>query len=169
MLHWEPALTLWPDARSGYAAHAAAGVGGGRATSLASRRRFCAIAASVNSSCAPRGPRSRRRPSPGCARGARTASRHVFGRDAIAQPTRGRPEFASTAPPGRRRAARANSSAARWRHPGRHPPFVCSVRWGRFSALQSGPAFGFPSTTETHGSKYGRAGRGGRKPFIINI
>jgi len=38
MLHWEPALTLWPDARSGYAAHAAAGVGGGRATSLASHR-----------------------------------------------------------------------------------------------------------------------------------
>ena len=63
MLHWEPALTLWPGARSGYAARAAAGVGGGRATSLASRRRFCAIAASVNSSCAPRGPRSRRRPS----------------------------------------------------------------------------------------------------------
>ena len=26
MLHWEPALTLWPDARSGYAAHAAAGM-----------------------------------------------------------------------------------------------------------------------------------------------
>ncbi len=30
--------------------------------SAASRRRFCAIAASVNSSCAPQGPRSRRRP-----------------------------------------------------------------------------------------------------------
>ena len=30
MLLWEPALTLWPDARSGYAACAAAGVGGGR-------------------------------------------------------------------------------------------------------------------------------------------
>jgi hypothetical protein len=32
-------------------------------TSLAGRRRFCAIAASVNSSCASRGPRNRRRPS----------------------------------------------------------------------------------------------------------
>jgi hypothetical protein len=37
--------------------------GGGPATRLASRRRFWAIAASVNSSCAPRGPRRRRRPS----------------------------------------------------------------------------------------------------------
>ena len=37
--------------------------GGGCATSFASRRRFCAIAASVNSSCAPRGPRRRKRPS----------------------------------------------------------------------------------------------------------
>ena len=32
--------------------------GGGRATSLASLQRFWAVAASVNSSCAPRGPRS---------------------------------------------------------------------------------------------------------------
>src|SRR5262249_17391017 len=46
--------------RNSYAAHTAP-AGGGRATSLASRRRFCAIAASVNSSCAPRGPRNRRR------------------------------------------------------------------------------------------------------------
>src|SRR5690242_19957181 len=37
--------------------------GGGRTTSFASLRRFCAIAASVNSNCAPRGPRRRRRPS----------------------------------------------------------------------------------------------------------
>jgi hypothetical protein len=39
------------------------GHGGCCAASLASLRRFWAIAASVNSSCAPRGPRSRRRPS----------------------------------------------------------------------------------------------------------
>jgi hypothetical protein len=45
-----------------HAAHAATN-GGDRATSLASRRRFCAIAASMNSNCAPRGPRKRRRPS----------------------------------------------------------------------------------------------------------
>ena len=61
--HWSGgidrlALTLG----NGYAKHAAV-VGGGRATSLASRRRFCAIAASVNSSCAPDGPRNRSRPS----------------------------------------------------------------------------------------------------------
>ena len=85
MLHWEPALTLWPDARGGYAAHAAAGVGGGRATSLASRRRFCAIAASVNLSCAPRGPRSRRRPSLRIRLRCAKATGRVLGRDAIAQ------------------------------------------------------------------------------------
>jgi hypothetical protein len=50
------------DTRNAYAAQAAA-IGGGRTISLASRRRFCAMAASVNSSCAPRGPRNRRRPS----------------------------------------------------------------------------------------------------------
>jgi hypothetical protein len=38
-------------------------IGGGRATSLASRRKFCAVAASVNSNCAPLGPRRRNRPS----------------------------------------------------------------------------------------------------------
>ena len=48
-----------PDA---YPTHTVA-MGGGCAASLASLRRFWAIAASVNSSCAPRGPRSRRRPS----------------------------------------------------------------------------------------------------------
>ena len=37
--------------------------GGGRATSFARRRRFCAMAPSVNSSCAQRGPRNLRRPS----------------------------------------------------------------------------------------------------------
>jgi len=47
---------------TGYARHGSA-AGGGRATSFASRRRFCAIAARVNSSCAPHGPRNRRRPS----------------------------------------------------------------------------------------------------------
>ena len=52
---------LAPDARDAYATHAMAS-GGGLATSLARRRRFWAMAASVNSSCAPRGPRSRRRP-----------------------------------------------------------------------------------------------------------
>ena len=45
-----------------YAIHSAA-AGGGRATSDASRRRFWAIAARTNSSWAPRGPRSRSRPS----------------------------------------------------------------------------------------------------------
>ena len=54
------AVALTPAAVS---RRAVASVGGGRATSLARRRRFCAIAASVNSSCAPRGPSSRRRPS----------------------------------------------------------------------------------------------------------
>ncbi len=48
--------------RNAYAVQNAA-AGGGRTISLASRRRFCAMAASVNSSCAPRGPRNRRRPS----------------------------------------------------------------------------------------------------------
>src|SRR6516162_298396 len=37
--------------------------GGGRLTILASRLRFCAIAASVNSNCAPLGPRRRKRSS----------------------------------------------------------------------------------------------------------
>jgi len=46
----------------GYARHGSA-AGGGRATSFASRRRVCAIAARVNSSCAPHGPRNRSRPS----------------------------------------------------------------------------------------------------------
>ena len=50
------------DARDAYAAHTV-GSGGGLATNLASRRRFWAMAASVNSSCAARGPRKRRRPS----------------------------------------------------------------------------------------------------------
>ena len=50
------------NTRDAYATHAAAG-GGGLATNLPRRRRFWAMAASVNSSCAPRGPRSRRRPS----------------------------------------------------------------------------------------------------------
>jgi hypothetical protein len=45
-----------------YAGHGAT-AGGGRAISFARRRRFCAIAASVNSSCAPHGPRNRSRPS----------------------------------------------------------------------------------------------------------
>ena len=45
-----------------YAGHGSA-AGGGRATSFASRRRFCAMAPSVNSSCAPRGPRNLSRPS----------------------------------------------------------------------------------------------------------
>src|SRR5436190_7823541 len=50
------------DAHDAYAAHTV-GSGGGLATNLASRRRFWAMAASVNSSCAARGPRKRRRPS----------------------------------------------------------------------------------------------------------
>jgi len=50
------------DACNGYAAHAGA-IGGGRATGLASLRRFCAIAANVNSNWAPHGPRNRSRPS----------------------------------------------------------------------------------------------------------
>jgi hypothetical protein len=37
--------------------------GGGRTTSFASLRRFCAVAARVNSNWAPHGPRKRRRPS----------------------------------------------------------------------------------------------------------
>ena len=45
-----------------YAIHRAR-AGGGRATSDASRRRFWAMAARTNSSWAPRGPRSRSRPS----------------------------------------------------------------------------------------------------------
>jgi hypothetical protein len=44
------------------AAHAGA-IGGGRAISLASLRRFCAIASNVNSNWAPHGPRNRSRPS----------------------------------------------------------------------------------------------------------
>ncbi len=50
------------NAYLGYARHGC-GVGGGRTTNFASRRRFCATAASVNSSRAPHGPRNRRRPS----------------------------------------------------------------------------------------------------------
>src|SRR5271163_2252244 len=45
------------------ARQAVGAIGGGRATSFASLRRFCAIAAGVNSNWAPRGPRNRRRPS----------------------------------------------------------------------------------------------------------
>src|SRR5437870_5106077 len=47
--------------RNAHAAHAIDVTGGGRATSLASRFRFCAIAARVNSNAAPLGPRSRNR------------------------------------------------------------------------------------------------------------
>jgi len=50
------------EACNGYAAHAGT-IGGGRAISLASLRRFCAIAANVNSNWAPHGPRNRNRPS----------------------------------------------------------------------------------------------------------
>src|ERR1700694_5348853 len=50
------------DACNAYAAHKGAN-GGGRATNLASLRRFCAIAANVNSNWAPYGPRNRSRPS----------------------------------------------------------------------------------------------------------
>ena len=56
-----PALTLSTQLPR-YAIHRAP-AGGGRATSEASRRRFWAIAARTNSSWAPRGPRSRSRPS----------------------------------------------------------------------------------------------------------
>jgi len=73
-----------PDA---YPTHAAA-IGGGCAASLASLRRFWAIAASVNSSCAPRGPRNRRRPSFRCASSGRTASRHACDRGVIARTPR---------------------------------------------------------------------------------
>jgi hypothetical protein len=45
------ALTLQSE-RHAHATHAADVIGGGRATSLASRLRFCAMAASVNSNCA---------------------------------------------------------------------------------------------------------------------
>ena len=56
-------LTLdFTDACNAYAAHKVAN-GGGRATNLASLRRFCAIAANVNSNWAPHGPRNRSRPS----------------------------------------------------------------------------------------------------------
>src|SRR6266403_4892338 len=56
-------LTLdFTDACNAYAAHKGAN-GGGRATNLASLRRFCAIAANVNSNWAPHGPRNRNRPS----------------------------------------------------------------------------------------------------------
>ena len=58
------ALTLERNPTSpGAYATAATASGGGRATSLASLRRFCAIAASMNSNWAPRGPRNRKRPS----------------------------------------------------------------------------------------------------------
>src|SRR6202140_2257733 len=54
-------LTLYfTDAGNAYAAYKGA-IGGGRATNLASLRRFCAIAANVNSNWAPHGPRNRRR------------------------------------------------------------------------------------------------------------
>ena len=53
-------LTLRPE-RNAHATHAIDVTGGGRATSLASRFRFCAIAARVNSNAAPLGPRSRNR------------------------------------------------------------------------------------------------------------
>ncbi len=56
-----PALTP-STLLSRYAMHRAAS-GGGRATNDARRRRFCAMAARTNSSWAPRGPRSRSRPS----------------------------------------------------------------------------------------------------------
>src|SRR6202040_3087197 len=56
------ALTLQTE-RHAHATHAADVIGGGGATSLASRLRFCAIAASVNSNCAPLGPRRRNRSS----------------------------------------------------------------------------------------------------------
>jgi hypothetical protein len=49
-------LTLRTE-RCAYATHSIDVTGGGRATSLARRLRFCAIAASVNSNCAPLGPR----------------------------------------------------------------------------------------------------------------
>jgi len=48
--------------------------GGGSVTSLARRLSSGALAASTNSSCAPRGPRRRSRPSAGYALGARTSS-----------------------------------------------------------------------------------------------
>src|ERR1700752_4174115 len=56
------ALTLQTE-RHAHATHAADVIGGGRMTSLASRLRFCAMAASVNSNWAPLGPRKRNRPS----------------------------------------------------------------------------------------------------------
>jgi len=56
-------LTLdFADACNAYAARKGAN-GGGRATNLVSLRRFCAIAANVNSNWAPHGPRNRNRPS----------------------------------------------------------------------------------------------------------
>ena len=63
-------LTAWPRGPAAltprhydaYAMHTVA-AGGGRATNLVSRRKFWAMAARVNSSWAPRGPRNRRRPS----------------------------------------------------------------------------------------------------------
>ena len=61
------ALTLWTPTlrteRSVQARHATEVTGGGRTTSLARRLRFCAIAANVNSNCAPLGPRRRNRSS----------------------------------------------------------------------------------------------------------
>lgn len=56
-----PALTPFTQLQR-YAMYRAR-AGGGRATSVASRLGFCAIAARTNSSWAPRGRRSRRRPS----------------------------------------------------------------------------------------------------------
>jgi len=50
------------DPREAHATHATA-VGGGRAASLPSRRRFCVMAANVNSNWALLGPRKRSRPS----------------------------------------------------------------------------------------------------------
>src|SRR5258705_3576693 len=70
-------LTLdFTDACNAYAAHKGTN-GGGRATNLASLRRFCAIAANVNSNWAPHGPRNRSRRAAGYASSAQTASRHV--------------------------------------------------------------------------------------------
>ena len=47
--------------RNAHETHADTRPGGARAVSLARRRKFCAMAANVNSNCAPLGPRSRRR------------------------------------------------------------------------------------------------------------
>jgi hypothetical protein len=47
--------TYLPTEHNAHATRAMDETGGGRATSLASRLRLCAIAASVNSNCAPLG------------------------------------------------------------------------------------------------------------------